>query len=252
MTIYQAFILGIIQGLTEFLPVSSSGHLVITQTFLGISHPPLLFDVMVHVGSLIAVIIFFLSRLKKITLHLAKLTIIGTIPAAIVGLLIEPLLESIFTSLLIVGLGLIWTAILLASTKIWPPSKKPFPLTPTKSLIIGIFQAIAIMPGVSRSGSTISSASIQGISKESAFYFSFLLAIPAILGAMVLQLSELQSLDQLLTIPFIVGFLSATISGLFALRLLQHLIKSTKLHYFSVYCFLLGLGVLWANFNLTS
>ncbi len=239
MTPIQALILGIVQGLTEFLPVSSSGHLVIFQHLFNLQQPPILFDVVVHIATLIAVIFYFSSKLKKISPQLIKLTILGTVPAIIAGLIIEPYLESIFSSLFIVSLGLFFTGLILLSTKFYSP-KKTSKLNHKNTLIIGLAQAMAIMPGISRSGSTVIAGLHQGIKKQQAFYFSFVLAIPAISGALVLQLKDIDTIEQLITTPYIIGFISAAISGLFALRLLEIVLNKAKLHYFSYYCFILA------------
>lgn len=234
MTPVQALILGIVQGLTEFLPVSSSGHLVIFQNFFRLSQPPIFFDIVVHVGTLFAVIIYFFNQIKKISLNLFKLVIAGTIPAVIFGLYIEPQIESLFSSLTVVALGLIITSALLFSTK-FTKFSKPKKLTLKSSLIIGLFQALAIIPGVSRSGATVASALNQGAGKQKAFYFSFLLSIPAITGALVLQLKDLNQINSAELIPIIIGFTTSLITGLLALKLLNIIINNTKLHLFGFY-----------------
>lgn len=244
MTIFQALLLGLVQGLTEFLPVSSSGHLVITQTFLGLSEPPILFDVIVHAGTLMAVIVFFYPRLKSITPKLAKLTIFATLPAVGAGLVIEPYLENIFSSLFITAIGLLCTAMFLLSTKLLKPISSYKTLTFRSAIFVGIFQALAIIPGISRSGSTVVAGLHSGLSKSEAFYFSFLLAIPAILGAQIIQLKNVEQINQLVNMPNIIGFVTAATSGLFALKLLRLVIDSTKLHLFGYYCLALGLSIL--------
>ena len=236
MTLFQAFLLGLIQGFTEFLPVSSSGHLVIAQTFMEITQPPLIFDVLVHVGTLIAVIIFFSKRLLKLDLKWLRYLSLGTLPAFIVGILVKPYLQNIFTSLTVVIIGLYLTGFWLLSLNLTKKNSKTSNLNNSKAGIIGMFQAMAILPGISRSGSTVVGGLHLGLTKADAFFFSFLLSIPAILGAQVLQLTEITNWALLFNPTNLVGFTSAASSGLLALRFLQILINKTKLHLFGYYC----------------
>lgn len=248
MTSTQALFLGIVQGLTEFLPVSSSGHLVLFQSFLDISTPPLFFDVLVHVGTLLAVLIYFRHQLISFTkTHLPQL-IIATVPAIIVGLAIYTTSLEIFTNLYITSLSFLLTSVLLFLTtrvKTTTPvkttaSNSSIKVTPIKALFIGIFQAIAILPGVSRSGSTISAGIFSGLSKNTAFTFSFILSIPAILGALVLNLTDISNLDVTLTLPSLIGFSAALISGLVSLCLLNYVLNRKNLLPFAIYTYLLG------------
>lgn len=242
MTSTQALFLGIVQGLTEFLPVSSSGHLVLFQSFLDISTPPLFFDVLVHVGTLLAVLIYFRHQLISFTkTHLSQL-IIATVPAIIVGLAIYTTSLEIFTNLYITSLSFLLTSVLLfLTTKVKTTASNSFiKVTPIKALFIGIFQAIAILPGVSRSGSTISAGIFSGLSKNTAFTFSFILSIPAILGALVLNLTDISNLDVTLTLPSLIGFSAALISGLVSLCLLNYVLNRKNLLPFAIYTYLLG------------
>lgn len=242
MTSIQALFLGIVQGLTEFLPVSSSGHLVLFQSFLDISTPPLFFDVLVHVGTLLAVLIYFRHQLISFTkTHLSQL-IIATVPAIIVGLAIYTTSLEIFTNLYITSLSFLLTSVLLfLTTKVKTTASNSFiKVTPIKALFIGIFQAIAILPGVSRSGSTISAGIFSGLSKNTAFTFSFILSIPAILGALVLNLTDTSNLDVTLTLPSLIGFSAALISGLVSLCLLNYVLNRKNLLPFAIYTYLLG------------
>lgn len=242
MTSTQALFLGIVQGLTEFLPISSSGHLVIFQSFLDISSPPLFFDVLVHTGTLLAVVIYFRHQLINFTkTHLSQL-VIATIPAILVGLAIYTTSLDIFTNLYLTSLSFLLTSVLLFLTtriKTTPPAH-PVKVTPTRALLIGIFQAIAILPGVSRSGSTISAGIFTGLSKNTAFTFSFILSIPAVLGALTLNLINTSNLDVALTIPSLIGFSAALISGLVSLCLLNYVLKRKNLLPFAIYTYLLG------------
>lgn len=242
MTSTQALFLGIVQGLTEFLPVSSSGHLVLFQSFLDISTPPLFFDVLVHVGTLLAVLIYFRHQLISFTkTHLSQL-IIATVPAIIVGLAIYTTSLEIFTNLYITSLSFLLTSVLLfLTTKVKTTASNSFiKVTPIKALFIGTFQAIAILPGVSRSGSTISAGIFSGLSKNTAFTFSFILSIPAILGALVLNLTDTSNLDVTLTLPSLIGFSAALISGLISLCLLNYVLNRKNLLPFAIYTYLLG------------
>lgn len=248
MSLLQALSLGIIQGLTEFLPVSSSGHLVIFQHLFGFSSPPVFFDIILHLASLLAVLIFFSPRLKLINLTDLKLVVIGSIPAVIAGIFLDPYLDPLFSSLWIVSLGLFITAFLLLQSRHLPP--KTSSNTPKKSLIIGLFQALAITPGISRSGSTVIAAKLQGLSNSDAFFFSFFLAIPAILGAFILELHKISASDLHTTPELFIGFLAATLSSFLALKLLKLIIEHTKLYYFAYYClFLSSLIVVYQVIN---
>jgi len=244
MSIINALLLGILQGFTEFLPISSSGHLVIAQHLLGFKDAPVFFDVLLHGGSLAAILIFFWPQIKNISVNLGKLIIFGTIPAVFAGLLIDPLLGQIFSSLPLVAIGLLITSVLLATTlKFKHTSADLSQLTLKQVIIIGLFQAAAIIPGISRSGSTVVAGLSQGLKKEDAFTFSFLLAIPAIAGALVLELKDLNSLHITDPLSYLFGFAASLICSLLALKLLKLIINQSKLHYFAVYCFLLSAGL---------
>lgn len=237
MSIFEAILLGVIQGLTEFLPVSSSGHLVIFQHLLGFTTPPIFFDVMIHFATLIAVLYFFRERLFNLDKQTLLRVAVASVPAGLLGMLMQPYLEIFFSSLWLVVAGLYITALLLyqlkqVSTQSIPLSKITF----KTALIPGLFQAIAVFPGISRSGSTIFGGIKAGLKRPDAFYFSFLLAIPTILGASLIEVSHLDSLDQIEWVPVIVGMITAFGVGLLALKLLQKIIMETKLYYFSYYC----------------
>jgi undecaprenyl-diphosphatase len=250
MEIIQALILGIIQGITEWLPISSSGHLVIVQHFFKIDQP-LAFDVMLHLGSLLVILAIYRKDIvelikgffnkekskQKIVFYL----IIATIPAAIAGLLLNNYIEKAFSSIKIVGITLIITAILVFISKY--PKKKENKLTLKNTIIIGLFQAAALLPGLSRSGSTISSALFQGIKRKEAVKFSFLLAIPALAGAGLLKAKEIMAISD--PIPVTVGIIASILFGYFTLKFLINLVKKEKFHYFSWYCLLLGLITLY-------
>lgn len=238
MTTSEGIILGIIQGLTEFLPVSSSGHLAIGQKLLGFTSPPVVFDILVHLATSIAVVIYFRHKIAQLTRQDLWFLGVGTIPAVIAGLLLEPHLEAMFNSNGLLAGGFLLNGVMMLTINHLPVRAEP--LTTKKALLIGSFQAIAIVPSVSRSGSTLLGAFLSGISPQKAFAFSFLLSIPAILGAATLQFIKSDSLK--LSGGEIVGFLVAGISALFAIRVLDTIIKDRKLHYFGYYC--LGLALI--------
>lgn len=260
----QALILGIIQGLTEFLPVSSSGHLVIFQHLFGLKDPELLFDVSVHLGTLAAVIIFFWKDIYSIItsliqftsdfatgkasisemllnaeLKLAVMIIVGSVPTAIIGLLIKKMSDQLFASVFISGLMLIITGTFLwSSLKIKTTTKTGFSFK--EALLIGIVQGLAVMPGISRSGSTIVAGLFLGLSREAAARYSFLLSIPAIVGAQILVLKDLPDSSASLSVT-VLGTVAAFIVGYFSLKFLLFIIDKGKLHAFAPYCWVVGI-----------
>jgi len=247
----EAAILGIVQGLTEFLPISSSGHLVLMQHFLGVKDSGLMFEVLVHFATLLAVIVIYWQDIKGLIerpfQYYNWLLIIGTIPTAVIGLAFEDVFEKLFSSVEVVGLMLIITGILLLFSEML--SRKGHAMINFKSkhaFLIGFGQGLAITPGISRSGITIAIGLLLGLNRENAARFSFLLSVPAILGATVLKcrglFNETGVNPQLL--PYIVGALFAGVSGYFAIKILLRLLQRKKLYYFSLYCWILGLSVL--------
>ena len=269
MNYTEAILLGIIQGLTEFLPVSSSGHLVLFQQLFGLKEAELFFDVCVHLGTLLAVMVVFRKEITNIIsalarllssrgskktlwqkiesdpdLKLALLIVIGSIPTAVMGFLFRGIADRLFASAFIVGLMLILTGLLLWITR-WaaPHGEKPGAdrLTFQNALIIGVVQGLAIVPGISRSGSTISIGLLRGISREAAARYSFLLSIPAIIGAGLLSLKAgLSQADPVIRISLL-GAVTAAFVGYGALRCLLHLVKKGRLHLFAPYCWLAGI-----------
>lgn len=235
MSLIRALALGIVQGAAEFLPISSSGHLVLLQKFLGLTEPPVFFDVLVHLGTLLAVVVFFgrglVRRFREI--------IIGTLPVAVVGLLVQPFVATIFNSLLVVGLSYLFTGALLFWSRYQTVGEKDLSsLGDRPALVVGLFQALALLPGVSRSGATIIGGLSQGLDRESSFRFSFYLFLPAVLGATILQLKDLTSIS--ISLESWLGMLAAFVVGYVSLHLLQKILTSQKLYYFAPYCFLLG------------
>ncbi len=246
MGLYQAFVLGLLQGLTEFLPVSSSGHLVIGQKLFNLSGPPVFFDILVHMGTLLSIVIYLRRRLFKFYFNPRHwpLIIIGSAPAALVGFFLNDYLTTVFDSLTLVGFCLLFTALLLFSTRLIKNNQKNLDqLTSKDSLAIGLLQALALLPGISRSGSTITVGLWRGLKHESAFLFSFLLGLPAMLGALALQLPDL-SKNHIQLLPSLLGLITATVSGLLALKILEKTLASRKLFYFAFYCLLVGFWIL--------
>lgn len=252
MHLSQAIFLAIVQGLTEFLPVSSSGHLVLFQKLFNISEPPVFFDVLLHLGTLCAVVIFFRKEIiflfkdLKTKFKIWVLLIIGSAPAGLLGLVLNSRIDKIFNSFNLLGLMWIFSGILLFFSGKLNKSEKIGKLDEIKksdALVVGLFQAVALFPGISRSGSTIAGGLIKGFSLKIAFLFSFLLSIPAILGAMVLQIKDGQMSEVSLTLS-IVSFVLAGLVGYFSLQFLQKVIEKGKLHRFGLYCLVLGITVL--------
>lgn len=238
---FHAVILGFIQGLTEFLPVSSSGHLVITQTLLNFATPPIFFDVTVHVATLASVFIFFRREILSLKPKLLKLIIIATIPTGIIGLILNPFKAALFSSLNIVSAGLLVTsALLLISFFMKPKSKITALPSASQALLIGIAQGLAIIPGISRSGATLSIALLLGLSSKTSFTFSFLISIPAIIAALLLLLVQDPTLLQVSPASTSLGFIAALLTGLAALKLLRVIIKNSRLYVFAIYTTILA------------
>lgn len=249
MTIIQSIVLALVQGITEFLPVSSSGHLVLFQNLLGITKPPVLFDVLLHLGTLGAIVIFLRKEIWELiknwknNLNVWKLLIIGSIPAAIFGFWVNNIIEEIFSSIRLVGLMWLVMGTMLLLTKKMEKSNSEEGLENINNkdaLIIGLFQAFALFPGISRSGSTIIGGLWRKLSAKTAFTFSFLLAIPAILGAVGLQLVK-NGTDGMTLASGILPMIAAGLVGYFSLKLLQKTLISQKFYLFGFYCLAIGL-----------
>ncbi|GAB6906413.1 Undecaprenyl-diphosphatase [Desulfosarcina cetonica] len=267
MNTIEAIVLGTVQGLTEFLPVSSSGHLVLFQNLFGLKDPELLFDISLHVGTLLAVLIVFYREILDIltalvqlpmrlksaggmmrliqvdpSIRLALLIIVGSVPTALIGLLFKKITDQLFGSPAIVGGMLIVTGTLLWLTRRIRGQGRPVARTTVKdALVIGIVQGLAILPGISRSGSTIATALFLGVDRKLAGRYSFLLSIPAIVGALVLGLKapELATTIPLTTI--LIGALVSAVVGWLALVILLRVVDRGQLHRFAPYCWLVGL-----------
>lgn len=263
MGFLEALFLGVLQGITEFLPISSSGHLVIGESILGLDVEALKsFDVAVHMGTLVAIIIYFWKdfvglimgflslirvvkpRPKHEEYHkLILFIVIGSVPAVLIGLLLGDAIDYWFRNTMYVGLFMIIVAeiFIIAEGKL-KKFKKPTELKLGHAIIIGCFQALALIPGVSRSGSTIAAGIFQGISREKAARFSFLMAMPVIFGAgMLTVVKELRGGE--LTVefmPIIVGFIASVLAGFVSVYFLMKFLKNHTLKVFSVYLFVVG------------
>ena len=274
MSVLEALILGIVQGITEFLPVSSSGHLVLLQKIFGITEPTLVFDTALHGATLVAVIIVLWrdiwNILRRIIQPMTLYLVIATIPTVIIALLFRNQIEKAFASASFLGLAfLITSALLLISDRLYFGSEKPggFPARldgPDKfrtqdemnwidAIIIGLLQAVAIIPGVSRSGATISGALSRKLDRDFAARFAFLLSIPAILGALVLQAKDLAKAgiggESIGLLPIAAGSLSACVVAFFSIRFTLKIVKEHTLKGFVLYTGVLGLLVLIDQFG---
>lgn len=244
MEYLSAIFLGALQGLTEFFPVSSSGHLVIAQSLIpGFNQPGVLFDVILHFGTLMAVLLYYRRVILKLGKDYYTFVIIGTIPAALVGLILGDFIEGLFDSTKVVGFMLLATALVnyLTDTMIVKEKK----MNSKTSLFVGIFQAIAIIPGISRSGSTIFAGHKRGLDPQSAAQFSFLLSIPAIVGATFLQLTKYSGEAEIDFLYYILGFMSAFLAGYFAIGWVLKLLEKKKFRLFSYYCLVVGIFVIF-------
>lgn len=271
MNVVQAVVLGLLQGLTEFLPVSSSGHLVLGQYLFGVDAPGVTFDVFVHVGSLLAVLFAFRDDVWHLLLGtlcllrhrcgqsyccsgrpyrpLVVALLAGSVPAAVAGLALKDFFVSLFDSVRVVGYSLLVTGVLLYLAErraSHGASGQPemIRVGTLPALVVGFGQALAIVPGLSRSGTTISAALLAGLDRETAARFSFLLSIPAILGGGVVELPSVLA-GEVAGMPLIAGMVAAALSGYAAIRVLLGAIRRGRLWIFSLYVWILGLAVLY-------
>ncbi len=268
MDIFQGIIIGIVQGLTEFLPVSSSAHLVFVQNLLGVE-ADLAFDTFLHLGTLIAVLWFFRYDIIKMISawilsiqdiiqgrfkegfysdpykRLAWYVILGTIPVGIVGVLFEDSVDALFSGALYVPAFFLFVTgtILYLSQRMASGNVNMNNITKKEALWMGLGQACAILPGLSRSGTTIAAGLTIGLDKEFAAKFSFILAIPAILGAFILQAKDIGSALDVNFLPVILGFIASVIAGYLAIKWMLDLIKNRSLDIFAYYCWIVGIVV---------
>lgn len=266
MNWFESITLGIVQGLTEFLPVSSSGHLVLFQTLFGLTEPALLFDVCVHVGTLVAVAAVFRRELGALLyvafrsptlirsaggvsrlytddsqFRLLVLIVVGSIPTAAMGVLFAKMAEQLFSTVWLVGIALLITATFLWFTRRKIQLGRPLrQMDMRDALVIGVAQGLAIIPGISRSGATISAALYLGLDRDLAGRFSFLLAVPAILGALILGLDKEAFHTTIPLTVILAGSFCAALVGYLALRILLKLVRKGHLHRFAPYCWTIG------------
>ena len=268
MEVWKGIVLGILQGLTEFLPISSSGHLVIVRYFLGIEEAGVTFGVLLHLATLIAVFIAFWGDIVGLIkaafrllasifkskgvqtllrndpyVKLLILLLIASLPAGVIGLAFNDLFEELFNAPLFAGVMLIITGFILWSvSKLKEGDKSPDHISVWDAVLIGAAQAIAILPGISRSGSTIAGGLLRGLNREDAARFSFLLSIPVIFGASLFEAKDMiNAVEVSGGVSLIGGFLSAIISGYIAIKFLLAVIKKGRLELFAYYCWLAGI-----------
>ena len=257
--------LACLQGVTEFFPVSSSGHLVFFQEIIGFEEPLLSFDIILHVATVFSVIVFlrkdFLSIVKELVLAFNKITkgenlkqvwhkleylrlfvfvIAAIIPAILAGLLFQSIIDEMFASLRVITFSFFATGTILFFTRGKGTQSKKKQLTLIDSFLIGVAQAVAIIPGISRSGLTISTGMFRGLNKELAARFSFLLAVPTIIAAAIYKLRNGIGELSIGNLELVLSFLTAFLSGYFSLVILSKMITKAKFHYFSFYCWIMG------------
>ena len=263
----MAIILGILQGITEWLPISSSGHLAFFQFYFE-EEPPILFDIILHIGSLCVIFYIMRDEIKRVLdsvpsffsnyrnytnlkgeQRLIGLVIVASIPTAIIGFTFDStVIGDFYSEMHLVGGCLIFTGILVWLSKDYSGDKQidDFPIK--NALIVGFFQGLAILPGVSRSGSTIAISKMLGMEPVKAARFSFLLFIPAITGATILKIQDIdETISEVGTLSLMLGFLSSVITSYFSINILLNLIKKQQFHYFTPYCILLGFLLIYTS-----
>lgn len=262
MSFFEIILLGIIQGLTEFFPVSSSGHLVLFQNLFGLRQPQILVDIMLHIGTLLSLLIFLRKELAELGQSFGRFCLnpkknikdpkikllfylfLASLPTALIGYAFHDFFESLFGSLQAVGGALFVTGGFLLLTKLAREKEKNHILHP---FLIGILQGLAIVPGFSRSGLTIGGALLLGWKRKEAAQFSFLLSIPIILGAAIFKLQKINVSSQPWLL-LITGIFMAAVFGFFALTFLVKVINKGKFSCFSYYCFFAGATALFVSF----
>jgi len=269
MNLIEALILAIVQGITEWLPISSSGHLALVQRLMQQCNPewqnvPVLFDVMLHVGTLFVVLVTFWRDITKILKAVAQLNfkteegelalyiIVGSIPTAIIGFLFQDIFESFFSNLSAVGLAFLFTGILLYASELRKDENRS--LNYLDVLLIGTAQGIALIPGVSRSGATISTGLLRRVKREKAFQYSFLLFIPAVIGATVgtsvKEWHNLAAADVNVVSIFFALIVTMTVGYIF-LKLLFRMVVKKRFHVFAYYCWVLGFIIILTQISAT-
>jgi undecaprenyl-diphosphatase len=269
LTVFESFILGVVQGVTEFLPVSSSAHLVLIPELFNIPAPGVAFDVLLHVATLVAVVGYFIGDVVKMITALFTpkrmskadvrywrrlffWLVVGSVPAAIIGLALNSFFESLFSSTAAVGIFMVVTSALLfgsdlavlSAARLKRPGASLGQMGWVDAVVVGLYQALAIAPGLSRSGSTISAGIFLGFDRETAARFAFLLSIPAILGAFLFKLPDLGGEGGPGGAALLVGFLAAAVSGFLSVRFMMRYLKKHRLWGFAVYTLLVGVFVI--------
>lgn len=263
----KAVIIGIVQGITEFLPVSSSGHIEILKTVFGLSEEGAAFDVLLHVGTLIAVCVFYRKDIRALSAEIVQLCkdifsgnkifnrerpyrvllimlALTTLPTVVVGVLFENLFDSLFSNITAVGCSLLITSVLLyISNKLDQGTKNEKSITLRDALVVGIMQSCAITPGISRSGATVFAGRLSGFEVSFAVKYSFLCSLPTILGALVLKSKDFleQSISNEQIVGYVFAFVAAAIVGYLSLRMLDIMSKKRNMKWFSVYCLCIGM-----------
>ena len=264
----MAVLLGIIQGITEWLPISSSGHLAIFQFYFIEEEPPILFDLILHLGSLCVILYIMRDEVRQVLVTFPKflanyqnfgnlkgderligMIIIASIPTAIIGFTFDStIIGDFYTEMYLVGGCLVFTGLIVWFSKDYDGKKQidDFPIK--NALLVGFFQGLAILPGVSRSGSTIAISKILGMDPVRAARFSFLLFIPAIVGATLLKIEDLdETVSEVSELSLILGFVTSVITSYFSINLLLQLIKKQQFHYFTPYCLILGFFLIYTS-----
>jgi len=261
-----AVLLGVLQGITEWLPISSSGHLAIFQFYFE-EEPPILFDIILHLGSLCVILYIMKDELKQVVSafpsfisnynysnlkgeqRLIGMVIVASIPTAIIGFTFDStVIGDFYSEMHLVGVCLIFTGLLVWFSKDYTGNKQidDFPIK--NALVVGFFQGLAILPGISRSGSTIAISKILGMDPVRAARFSFLLFIPAILGATLLKFQDIdETVSEVGPLPLLLGFISSLVTSYFSINLLLELIKKQQFHYFTPYCLALGIFLIYSS-----
>lgn len=249
---WEGLFLGLVQGLTEFLPISSSGHLVLAERLVGYQPQGVFFEVMVHVATLISVVVAFRTRIVELLRGLfagqraawkyAGLLVLASIPAALAGIVLKEYFERTFHSMSALGWQFLFTAVVLWSTRFAVPRATGTTITPLTALLIGVAQAVAIVPAISRSGTTIAAAMWCRLGAQPAAEFSFLMSIIVIAGSGVLEARHIPPGTGGFSAGLVWAFVAAMISGIVAIRYLIRLLQHQKFHRFAPYC--AGLGVL--------
>lgn len=256
--------LGIVQGVTEPIPISSSGHLILLRHLLDIQITGLSFEVIVNTGSLLAILIIYRTDLSRLIRNSSKYVrqrdstqrddfffvlylTVATIPAAVIGLLFEEIIESHLVGIKVVGITLILTGIFIWIIRHLHGYKNDTQITLKDAIMIGLAQSVALIPGISRSGATIIAAMLLGLKRETALRFSFLLYIPISVGIMMLSVPKLFNDSNIhqLWIPYLLGFIASFVASFYALRWFMGIMKRGKLKYFAYYCLIIGFLIIW-------